>query len=352
MKNKLDTQRTYVPILKAKEGEYKAFPDLDPTLRTIVVPMFEILPLQDTDVDGHINQAAEKFAKHLINWPRVMIDFGLVDGGARMRSSIHPVEAFFARLRLDSVNGVPVVSLASDIAYLDAVANVIATDHRGMCLRLKIDDMSTPHLASGIDSVLRTTGCAANNTDLVVDFGPVSNGKLAALTATTAFKGLPNVQEWRTLSFAGTAFPESLASVPLSSFTLIERKEWTAWMALRSAGLPRMPGFGDYGISHPELPKIDPRIMSMSANIRYTTNGSWLCAKGKGVKLHGYGQFFSLCADLVKRREFAGPAFSQGDRHISDCAAKRTTCGNATTWRWVGNVHHITAVAREIASLS
>jgi hypothetical protein len=111
----------------------------------------------------------------------------------------------------------------------------------------------------------------------------------------------------------------------------------------------RIPAFGDYGIQHPEPEELDPRIIRMSASLRYTTTDSWLIAKGRNVRDFGFKQFGTICRKLRRRAEYSGAGFSWGDNYISECGQGRETSGNATTWRQIGTNHHLAFVVNQIA---
>jgi hypothetical protein len=134
----------------------------------------------------------------------------------------------------------------------------------------------------------------------------------------------------------------------------IPRADWEVWRALaidRADELPRRPAFADYAVQHPEPEEIDPRLMRMSAAVRYATPNDWLILKKKNVRDHGFDQFHDISAELAQRSEFRGADFSGGDRAIQDCADRKGGPGNATTWRWIATNHHIEMVVDQIANL-
>lgn len=76
----------------------------------------------------------------------------------------------------------------------------------------------------------------------------------------------------------------------------------------------------------------------------------WLVIKGRNVRQYGFEQYFELCGALVNRNEYSGAGFSWADDYIAKCAGRESGPGNATTWRKVGTNHHLTLVARQLAS--
>ncbi|HLZ43033.1 MAG TPA: hypothetical protein VKQ11_18845, partial [Candidatus Sulfotelmatobacter sp.] len=175
----------------------------------------------------------------------------------------------------------------------------------------------------------------------------------AVLIARSVFSMIPNKEGWRRLILVGASFPEDLSDVDAANPTKLPRREWALWRTLqkRPSALPRRDMiFGDYAIANPVPRDLDPRVMLMSASIRYTTHTNWLILKGRNVRQYGFEQYFDLCKELVDRPEYNGPDFSWGDLYISDCAAEVQGPGNATTWRKVGTNHHITLVAKQLAN--
>ena len=178
------------------------------------------------------------------------------------------------------------------------------------------------------------------------------NRSMYKLAARTALNGLPGLHQWRTLSFAGGAFPANLGEVHRDAISPVPRTHWLVWSELVSeaGALRRPPAFSDYAISSPGHLDFDPTKMSMSANIRYTHEREFLVVKGHGIIKGSATQYPGLARALKSRPEYAGPTFSAGDRYVDRVAAGREKgSGNATTWRWVGTDHHLGYVVDQIA---
>lgn len=150
--------------------------------------------------------------------------------------------------------------------------------------------------------------------------------------------------------FAASSFPATLAAAGTGLSTIV-RAEWLAYQVL----LANRPGgavvaFGDYAIAHPIYA---PAPYLGSASVRYTIDSDWLIARGRTLKgpVHGgFAQFQGLCTQLVTTPVFAGASFSWGDAYIDQCSRGQVSTGNLTTWRGVGTNHHLTFVARQLAS--
>jgi len=261
----------------------------------------------------------------------------------------------FDAARTANLRAIPVTGINRTSDYQNAAKEANDIDHFGVCLRLENEDLSDPDLHTKVDDLVGFFGEFAHNMDLVVDFGAVSDSIANALlfAASSIIANLPGVRDWRTLTFAATGFPQDLGGVEPRTVKAIQRTEWTLWqnLAARRSRLIRLPSFGDYGIAHPIPNEIDPRLMKMSAQLRYTSDDTWLVFKARNVKDYGYEQFNGICRNLVGRSEYKGAPFSWGDNQISVCATPGAPSGNATTWRRIGTNHHLTFVVDQLASV-
>ncbi|MCX6619413.1 MAG: hypothetical protein NTZ98_25375, partial [Acidobacteria bacterium] len=150
------------------------------------------------------------------------------------------------------------------------------------------------------------------------------------------------------------AFPPDLQGVPVGQ-QLLPRLEWQAWRTQVSQGgrLQRQPAFADYAIQHPIYAE-PPERANFSASIRYTLEKDWLIMRGEGV-FHdgspGFAQWPANAQLLCERTEFRGANFSSGDAYIFQRSLNQTQTGSPATWLQAGFNHHLTFVARQIASL-
>ncbi|MDT7705851.1 MAG: hypothetical protein QOG20_1458 [Pseudonocardiales bacterium] len=119
----------------------------------------------------------------------------------------------------------------------------------------------------------------------MLDLGVEVHSELAAELSSMVLQTLQHAEAWRSLTLAGGSFPENLSQIDKHRLTRLPRLEWRLFAEVCSeaadAGL-HMPTFGDYAVAHPDPTSadIDPRVMSISAGLRYTIDGEWLVAKG------------------------------------------------------------------------
>ena len=73
--------------------------------------------------------------------------------------------------------------------------------------------------------------------------------------------------------------------------------------------------------------------------------------RGKDLNEESAEHLAPLFQQLMERDEWSGPTFSEGDRWIADVAAGSGNVGNHMTWKKHSQVHHLTFVSQQLASL-
>lgn len=361
----------YVPILKAKAGELDALAKSS-QVRDSFTPLIEIppIPLDYPDgseepipaktIDAHVGDVASKIAKALEGELPIFLD-GFYTEEETLEDGSEPIEAVYTILREAGVTFIPVLGLDSVSEYAAAVKKAIATDGNGGCIRVRETDLEGPgDIEKQINSLVKYLGSSPKKLHLLLDFGTQVPSKTALPYQIAA---LPALNDWLSLTVASTSIPIDLSEVPKNSIGTFERKEWRAWNYLRisSDKLVRLPTFGDYTVNHPQLTEIDPRVMMMSPNIRYTGKTSFIVAKGQAIPrkkkrtsenahLLPADQYPKLAQAVMAQDDWMGPKFSPGDLFIKQCSEKKCT-GNATNWRSVGTSHHLASVVHQLANL-
>ena len=340
----------YVPILKGKRAEFPAASHLKN--KANVTPLFESIPSKPPD---DVPKQASKSG-----WPAtapyfVDLLFFDDDGGA---SNAPPLSAVVTCLNAAKAKGqraIPVTGTGRSPAYQRAVKK-FADAERGVAIRLIADDFEDEgDLATALDSLAKFIGLTPSSIDLIVDLGSVAdqNPAVIAQLHRANLSVIPTITAWRTLTVATGAFPVSLAPLTRDAWNRLVRIDWQAWLKLVSGTKKpdRLPAYGDYAIAHPGLPPEGQA--TILAQLRYTIQNEFMIWKGKNaIKTpNGFGQFLSICTDLVSRPEFRGATFSDGDQEIQGKATNGGSPGNAETWRNIGTNHHIETVLDQIANL-
>jgi hypothetical protein len=357
---------TYTPILKGKRGEYDALATMPLESCARLYPVVEVMPIPwdwQRDVpartlDAHLARDVGSIMECWGCDQPVMVDLKHTCGPkTRTGSGVHPVEWMHSQLRIYGVLGVPVTTLNRDDHYQEAVGAAAHADALGAALRLAPSDFNDAvELEASMFALLATLGLECEEVDIILDIGAISQdvGRNTALIGRVLIETLPTANGWRSLTLASSSFPADLSQIRPRSVGHITRAEWQTWSTLldQLGTLTRMPNFGDYGIDGPALTLLDPRVMRMSANIRYTSETDWYIGKGGSVDKDGFEQYRKLADDLMHAPEWCGPHFSSGDSYIAECAAYETPGpGNATTWRRVGTSHHLAFVLDQLSKI-
>src|SRR5450759_864056 len=128
----------YVPILKAKLGEFGALADLAAAIKPSIVPLLEVPPIPwDYEnevpakaIDAHVGPVVEKIRTSWGSSQIAYLDLDLLADEV-LASGTHPIEALFAEAATAGLMLVPVAGVDRSAADIAAVAAVIARDQRG-----------------------------------------------------------------------------------------------------------------------------------------------------------------------------------------------------------------------------
>lgn len=235
----------YVPILKAKDGEYGALETLSPAMRQAMTPLLEIPPI-DWDytadrpkktIDQHLKKVGQKIERAWGRNRHLFVDLPLwIPVNERMSDGEHPLEYIFNSLRVRGIEASPVVGLLRPDEYLSACRDIVTSDRRGVCVRIQRDDFVDPEsIDDAVEGVLETVGAAVQDADLVLDLqGLTHDEPIDVEGLIRLLNRLPRLNQWRTFTVAATSFPRNLTGLPPSDFSLIPREEWNLWRCLAS----------------------------------------------------------------------------------------------------------------------
>ncbi|MBN1529477.1 MAG: beta family protein [Thermoleophilaceae bacterium] len=352
--------RRYVPILRAKQGEFAALGETEAAVKDRLTPLIELTPISyEPDDDGDVEvrvdpsfpQVVRRLEQHWGTDLPVFVDLGFVPSASYIAGGKHPVEFVAHEAREAGVQAVFVTDLHRDDPHQAAIRAGAQEDRRGVCVRLTAEDFDDlAATAAELEAVLTELAVDRADADLILDLGEI--GQAGTLAATGLIRGLPNIADWRSVILAATAFPR-VANFSANTVNTSPRTEWTVWrnVLAQADDLPRMPGFGDYTVVGVQTAyEQTAAFYRPSPNLRYTTADDYLVLKARHAR-HGHDQFNDLCRTMVGRGDFAGAAFSRADRYINRCAENSDGPGNAMTWLKVGINHHLATVAAQISSL-
>jgi hypothetical protein len=355
--------RRYFPCLRWKQGEYQAMLRLSEEARAAITPIIEIA---EVGYDFETRQCCKSIDEHLApiakrvvdKWGHghCLVDLRHIDLSQSMADGANPISFVFGGLRIRGVPAVPVIGLAQSRSVRTAVQGVAAEDRRGACVRISLEELGSGAVRSSMSQLLSDIQLAAGQCDLVLDLGAPNFEPLEGFTKVLVglIPAIPYLTEWRSFVMIGTSFPASMAELPLG-LSRIVRREWLLYKSLLVClreGRIRPPSFGDYGISHPEIPRADMRFVKPSASVRYTVADGWLVARGPNVRDHKFGQYRGLCRSLLDSGSFDEGSTWFGDLYIASCAMGQASTGTLTTWRQVGTNRHVEKVVRDVASFA
>lgn len=348
--------RHYVPVLKVKRGEKKALRSIASTLRSQITPLLEIVERKSDKaptVDAHLDTVFRDLFDSVRIYDRCFLDARelAVDGPAA-------AAAVFRRASEEGIVFTPVTGISRSAD----VSAALASRANGLALRLTRDEFERGELDGNLQAFIGQHEIVPEETDLIVDLGPVDRLITEGVAAlTNGFMGaVSDHQQWRTFTVSGCAFPSSMSVVGRNSHAFVERAEWVAWRdhlhACRDS-ISRLPTFSDCCIQHPlGVEGFNPRTMQVSASIRYTLPEKWLLIKGESTRIRlPRVQFPELGTRLVYgqfQRHYCGRTHCEGCASMKDAADMAGGFGSAEAWRRLGTVHHITTALEAIGSLS
>ena len=343
----------YVPVLKVKRGEKSALQLVALDLRKHITPLLEVVEWRKRQekptLASHLDTAFKDLAKSLLMYPRCFLD-------ARELAPQGPLAAELVFTRAAGA-GIPFIPVTG-INRADTFAALNNRD-RGLAIRLTRDEFETGNLSSNLLAFMTRHDIELEDTDLILDLGPVENMVTAGVTrfATQFLGDVPEPNRWRTLTLSASAFPKSMGVVDRDSHSVVARAEWLAWKRLRDCRqLVRVPTFSDCAIQHPSgVEGFDPRMMQVSASVRYALAESWLLIKGKSTKTKPAKEQFPLLAKRLAyahlQDHFHGVSHCEGCASIKRAADGHPRLGSAEVWRRIGTIHHITEVTQTLRSL-
>lgn len=346
----------YFPILKWKQGEYRAVGTVNSRTKSRICPIFVVPP--SGDYDHETGRKLEPF-EHLksfgsrlyANWGSrfAFVDAQHVDDDLHNQAGdAHSLTVLLERARQAGAFVGPATSLRRSTAYQNAVARFMQRHPlAAVCVRLGLEDLDSRTLSAEIDQLLATLKCSAERVVLIVDLAATDLTETEALAELLIdrLNNFPKLLDFVSLAVACTSFPER-PRVSAGQVRAFPRHDWALYESViaKRDRLTRTPAYGDYGIEYPSYSTTTRRITPV-AQLRYSLEKSYLISKGKKVrKPEGNAVIVPVAKELVGRPEFIGPSFSEGDRLIHAIANGSPFLGNASTWRQAGTDHHLTMV--------
>jgi len=359
--NQFDSKH-YVPILRWKQAEQTALAQLYEHDSICLTPLIELVPenfvhkdpkgrITELSIDEVVNRVGGQLSRYWGERP-FFIDLWLLSPDILNEGSNHFLAMLGQYASTLKLSLIPVTGIARDGAYQSAVRTVVGIHNQGACVRLSLEDIERPTLAKDIDDLLALLQLRPEWVDLIVDFKIINR---SAPTFSALCEVIPSINRWRNFVVASGAFPEDLSGLQKNDIHRIERTDWKSWrnQATATPSVPRVPTYSDYTIQHALYLKRKGRA-HYSASIRYTAEDYWVIMRGEDVfRTDGLGfeQWPAQAILLCDLPEYCKETFSEGDKYIRQMSLQRKQTGNVVTWLRAGFNHHMTFVARQLASL-
>lgn len=349
----------YVPVVLTKRGERRGLTALPDPVRDQFTPLF-VVPAADwdydngaprKDLDAHVGSVPSDL-RNCWGSRRAFIDLLPMGNDGPMANGVHPLAWIVSEAHRIGLPLVPTVSPTRSTAYINAVATSLAANATGICLRLQVPEWPSVTGTTALDAFLASLGVGPRDVDLVLDCES-DTGTLAAMAAQREIAGLPHAADWRSITLLASAIPKD--TPPGQGLHVIDRSDWALYRQVRSALSGRLPTFGDYCVANPDPGlDVDPKLLSISAVLRYAVDDAWLFAKGalfKGTAGRGLGgAAVRPAADRLRLDSRFAPAHHCIFEPWVVLAAGTGPTGNPEKWRELATHHHLIQTTEQIAS--
>lgn len=327
----------YVPIIKWKQGEQEALKELDDNIKDKIMPLIELT----TDIKLENLEETLKLWENRYFYFDIIPEFYEEYGG----------KIYFDLLEKCNANHViPVIFPSDDINIIKKIYNY---SKNGIAIRI------TPNDLDNLDENFLKLKDHFNysDIDIIIDLKEVNESNLSEkkIVVKALLPNIPEIDTFRNVILASSAFPQSLSGFEKYEITQIKRYDYQLWKSLLSLedkyNIKLI--YSDYAISSPGFVEFKP-YMVLSYNLRYSTYDSFVIIKGDPISKGGLdpGNVISSCEKIIRHEEFLGEDYSWGNKYIcTRCEKDTKNFGNLGTWRKVGTNHHITLVVNQLSTL-
>ncbi|WP_411753194.1 beta family protein [Serratia sp. (in: enterobacteria)] len=358
---------TYVPILKAKKGEFEALANLADSYAQRIYPFFDI---------GKITEATKKLVKFK-NSSQIVKDY-LDDTTEKIVSSCksdnmffdifewktdsyvetgeHALSYLYRILCKSGMNIIPVIGFDrwDSEDYQNAVKAIDMPEDGLYCIRIdsgSIDDAhDIEYFTDILNDVFDTLKISPKQCVALIDFADVTKKSVVSInTDMEHMLGILDNYNFAYIIMSGGSFPaiinDAVKDVDTTDF--VPRREILSWkgISLQKRETPII--FSDYGVRNPNAAG---DIIATHANgkIRYTIEDKYFVARGHSKQKGNKGKQQNVLARvIVGSNHYCQAQFSWGDKRIEDCSQDKFS-GNSTQWIGIDTNHHITLVVNEI----
>lgn len=333
----------YVPILKWKQGERIALRELGNDIKEMIRPV--LLVMKNTEADTFVVQVCKDWG--------INRDFYLDFHQDFSENPFDFMDSLLNEPESKKLFIIPVISqnTAQNNDYIQLIKDNAQFFNNGIALRIR--SMDPKDVLNFYKQLTHVIDVYEGNVDIIVDLAeeimpfPKDSIKLLASVVSNVFKEIQSLN-FRNRILAGSSFPKNI-DAKQNTIKEIERKEWILWKYVFNE-FPDVI-FGDYGVDDPHDPEYNHGI-TVIPTIRYTHEESWYIIRGTYNRQapNDLSQFYGLAQKLIGLNVYCGKDFSWGDKKIFECANKLIRHGNLPTWVKIATNHHLTYVAKQVAS--
>jgi hypothetical protein len=350
----------YSPALRAKQGEFRALNRLPAPVADLVLPLFVAPPPKDRDpekkrkltLDEIIHWTGARIGKH---WPRrlALLDPRYLFTAFGEQNSAEWLPRLFWVARHANAYVVPVMTLGDVVGVRgDASSRSVDRDAKvHLALRVMSGEIDSS-LAGRVQHLVGRFGLTLDKCVLVLDFADAdfSSVDQAAEVLAASFETAHSIGRWLAMVFQGTHYPEQNPATEGLSVE-IPRNEWKTWSRAAQADQNLLQNlvFGDYGADSAKFVFRNGGGMPIR-HLRYATSDCWVVARGKADEVQDVAMK-DVAGLILRTGKFAGRTSSSADQQIFNIWRGSEGPGNASTWREINMLKHMTQVIADLAPL-
>jgi len=322
----------YSPFLKFKNGELNALFNLLPEDRDIIVPLLE-LPRDNkyTEISliNRINSNLKKMKNNLISDFIFFLDNLEVPDAIKINGK----DNYLYLLNEFSIfNIIPVIGFDRAETHNTIGINYANKKTKRIAFRI------TQDYFDNIFAYKRDLEdlCKKINSDvshiLILDCSYIDDNKIiekCKIGINRILEYIINLNIFSKIVITGSSIPASINDkVKTGTFVELNRNEVTIFKEIKKYDLKVNFVFGDYTVVSSEYSEVnmDPRAMFsiITPKVVYSTLDSQYVNRGKKIKEHGFGQYFTQVEAIIKKPFFRKDN-SWGDKYLYEKVKNKTT---------------------------
>ncbi|BFI60740.1 hypothetical protein KD5_04900 [Yersinia pseudotuberculosis] len=357
---------TYVPIIKAKPGEFMALTKLKDQYSQKIFPFFEVPKITDKTKELASLRGSNQLTRDYLDLiasgisnscksSAMFFDLFEWKPDIYVETGEHTYSYMYRNLSAKGLSVYPVIGFDRwpDTDYKNAIKSLIVPEGITYCLRIdsvSLDDAyDVDYFVDTINEIMGELRLSGKELMILLDFGDVTRKSIVSLQADMQHL-LKIIKEFEcdAILIAGCSFPILINDAVKNedSTDFVERREMITWKILSEEYDMKLI-FADYGIRNPSGAN-DIITKHVNGKIRHTINNKYFVARGHSKQKGNKGeQIYDLAHTIINSPFYLGEGFSWGDERILACSRKELR-GRAQDWISFDTNHHISFVVEEI----